>query len=222
MRDLKSSPHVANCFPSHWDETNLQMGLFSKAKLMSESIVKEIAMQKHGGEANLAAHLEHKIAAARAAYEKRIAPYDAALQQRAGKGKSPEKKIPKSHPSLLAILKRPEPRRTLSIGSLISIFNPLSETFRIYRLLVPIEILNQHLAPHRARIFSNPSAAIPFTLDVNEPPLVRNSSAQHIADFRDFLSHFLTKLVWEEIKEVTTHQCADGLRDQRVRASTDV
>ncbi|KAJ7916873.1 hypothetical protein B0H13DRAFT_2658116 [Mycena leptocephala] len=113
------------CVPplcSHWEETNPQtnkrMGLFSKAKLMSESVVKEIAIQKHGSEANLAVRLEHKRTAARTAYDKRVAEYTAAIQERArltadgnltaaaavGIGKT-NKRIPKSRPALPPILK---------------------------------------------------------------------------------------------------------------------
>ncbi|KAJ6532904.1 hypothetical protein DFH09DRAFT_131479 [Mycena vulgaris] len=61
----------------HWEEVDpavkKKLGMFYKAKLMSELAVTESAIQKHGGEANLATHLEGKKATIRAAYEERIA-----------------------------------------------------------------------------------------------------------------------------------------------------
>ncbi|KAJ7649564.1 hypothetical protein DFH06DRAFT_1208512 [Mycena polygramma] len=105
----------------HWEATERGMGILSKAKLLSQTAVKEIAIQKYGGEANLTTHLEAKRAAARTAYDKRIAEYTAAIEERerlfaAGNIAAAEavgigeknKRIPKSRPALPPILKSSE------------------------------------------------------------------------------------------------------------------
>ncbi|KAJ7129958.1 hypothetical protein C8R46DRAFT_1363037 [Mycena filopes] len=94
----------------HWEETDptvkSRLGVFYRARLMSESIVKEIAIRKHGSEANLATQLERKKAAARTAYEKRVAAYDAAKRDADAEAVSAGKVKAKSRrPAIPALLK---------------------------------------------------------------------------------------------------------------------
>ncbi|KAJ7159449.1 hypothetical protein C8R46DRAFT_1108332 [Mycena filopes] len=110
--DLKEKD-LSDVLILHWEETDpgikKSFGVFTRARLMSESIVKQIAIRKHGSEANLATQLERKRATARTAYEKRVAAYDAAKRDvdtnslPTGKAKP---RLPKSRrPAVPALLK---------------------------------------------------------------------------------------------------------------------
>ncbi|KAJ7696372.1 hypothetical protein B0H16DRAFT_1750345 [Mycena metata] len=94
----------------HWEETDPavkhRLGLFYRAKLLSEATVKEIAIRKHGSEANLKIQLERKKAVARTAYDKRVADYDVAKREADAKAVAAGKDKPKSRrPALPPILK---------------------------------------------------------------------------------------------------------------------
>ncbi|KAJ7488603.1 hypothetical protein B0H11DRAFT_2013058, partial [Mycena galericulata] len=71
---------------SHWEETDperkKQMGVMTRAKLVSELAVKTIAIQKHGGAENLATNLQYKKERVRKAYDKRLAEYEAASKEK--------------------------------------------------------------------------------------------------------------------------------------------
>ncbi|KAJ7220992.1 hypothetical protein C8J57DRAFT_1393524 [Mycena rebaudengoi] len=61
--DLKERD-IGDALVVHWEETDPEvkkkLGILYRAKLMSESVVKQIAIKKYGGEANMTTHLEAK------------------------------------------------------------------------------------------------------------------------------------------------------------------
>ncbi|KAJ6541005.1 hypothetical protein DFH09DRAFT_1322866 [Mycena vulgaris] len=59
-------------------EQNKGKGFLSRVKLVSVSAVKEIAIEKHGGEDNLASHLQKKKARFLKTYEQSLAEYNVA------------------------------------------------------------------------------------------------------------------------------------------------
>ncbi|KAJ7129959.1 hypothetical protein C8R46DRAFT_677256 [Mycena filopes] len=106
--DLKEKD-LSDVLILHWEETDPEvkkdLGVLYRARLMSEPIVKEIAIRKHGSEANLATQIDRKKAAARIAYEKRAA-YDAAKRDANTNFASTGKAKPKSRrPAVPALLK---------------------------------------------------------------------------------------------------------------------
>ncbi|KAJ7087050.1 hypothetical protein C8R43DRAFT_310186 [Mycena crocata] len=120
--DLKEK-ELTDVLIFHWRENSNAEGssknqMWSNIKLLSEVAVKEIAINKHGSEAKLVAHLERKQAAARIAYDQRIAEYETAIQERsrlfmagdaaaaAAVAMPNNKKIPKSRPALPTILRK--------------------------------------------------------------------------------------------------------------------
>ncbi|KAJ7114888.1 hypothetical protein C8R44DRAFT_225417 [Mycena epipterygia] len=122
MHDL-SEKDVKDLVVLHWEETDPERkkrkDLINRAKLVSAAMVKNVAIDKYGGEDKLATHLEHKKARLWKAYEKRLAEYNAAITERRrlkNIGDAPgsaavtlknDKKVPKTRPRMPAILKAP-------------------------------------------------------------------------------------------------------------------
>ncbi|KAJ7655837.1 hypothetical protein DFH06DRAFT_1201002 [Mycena polygramma] len=84
----------------------------SRAKLVSASRIKDIAIRKYGSEGALATHLKSKKDRVRMAYDQRIAAYDVAKAEqgrleKSGNVVNPKnsEKLPKTRPKLPAILK---------------------------------------------------------------------------------------------------------------------
>ncbi|KAJ7631801.1 hypothetical protein B0H17DRAFT_535399 [Mycena rosella] len=118
--DLKDRD-IGDLLVLNWEETDPAkkrgLGIFYRAKLISQPALKEIAIKKHGSEANLATHLQRKRATLLAAHQQRVADYETAIaerQQLLNEGDTSaaaavtmgptKKKIPKSRPAIPAML----------------------------------------------------------------------------------------------------------------------
>ncbi|KAJ6541023.1 hypothetical protein DFH09DRAFT_1368380 [Mycena vulgaris] len=120
-----SEKEVPDVVVLRWEEPDpekkRQNPIMARVKLVSASAVKQIAIDKHGGQDNLTAHLQEKKARLRKAYEKRLIEYNAANSARAKLKASGDltgaaavtwknnKRLPKTRPAMPLMLKNPIP-----------------------------------------------------------------------------------------------------------------
>ncbi|KAJ7164527.1 hypothetical protein C8R46DRAFT_1099796, partial [Mycena filopes] len=103
----------------HWEETDPERRkktYIAQAKLVSAQLVKNIAIEKHGGEDKLETHLQYKKERVQKAYDKRLKEYETAAAERkrlrklgdkdgAAAVKNGKKALQKTRPKIPAVLK---------------------------------------------------------------------------------------------------------------------